>query len=970
MVEDFKSYVLLRVRPADVWRDYFPEWEAGRNVRCVFHDDTKPSLALSEDGKGFCHGCGWKCSSVLGFVCDHDGLKFKRGLKRLRARHMDDTVPAREWDAWHRKLLADEGLLDELKRVRGIGVEAVKRYRLGWHRKRLTIPVFDDWDGCVNVRCHDALRRLPAGAVKMVSYKSPDGRKFGGARLYPAESLDAKHAKVYLFEGELNTLLALALGLNAVCVTSGARVWKDEFAERFAGRKVVVCQDVNDPDNSGQEGAKKKCEALAPVAVWVKNVRLPIEDRGGDLIDYVVKHGHTLNDFLELENSTPYFKAPGSADKDSGSPKKTAKGGYDDAEEVSLKEAAHPENFAKPVKLQCLVASMDLAPYVPPKRVNVKCLEFAKHQAAGKIPPKCGACWLPEAGLEKIVEFKPEQRELIAVLEKNDQRVDQGVRRMAEVPAECEVEFKVLEVHNVHTVGVIPDVPKERAATKHDYVMRTGFYFGKHMEANKSYEFKGFSMSHPDTQQVTHVFVEARNTLSAVERFKLSKERAAELADLFQAKGDPLEKMMEIYKDFADTVTRIVRRPLLHAAVDLVWHSPLQFSFNGEHLNKGWLEAIVFGDTRCGKGYVAEGLARHYGLGEVVSGENCSVAGLVGGLETLGRRMVLRWGAIPLNDRGLVIIDEMGALAEEIFGRLSRVRSEGVAEVTKIGHHQRTFARTRLLWLCNPLQGVMADYTYGVQALQGIVGKAEDIARFDYAFAVADGEVAPGLINTARGEARESKFTAAACRDLVHWAWSRKPSQVQFTEKATKAILGTHSRTLAAKYAPTIPLVQGQNIRVKLAKVAAAVAARVFSHAPGNPEVLRVDGRCADAAAMLLDLFYMMPSMSYDSYSRKAAAETVLGDDRELRELFEKRLRPRQSLMLVRCLLSRRLSLRAVAAAASMDRLEAEQAVVDPMLRANAVREQANGYFQLRNPFKNWLEKKEAELERKMEGAG
>ena len=93
---DFKTHVLSKVDATIVWRDYFPEWFPGKNVRCAFHDDTKPSLALSEDGKGFCHGCGWQCSSVIGFVCDHDGLKFKKALRRIRSRYMADTVPARE----------------------------------------------------------------------------------------------------------------------------------------------------------------------------------------------------------------------------------------------------------------------------------------------------------------------------------------------------------------------------------------------------------------------------------------------------------------------------------------------------------------------------------------------------------------------------------------------------------------------------------------------------------------------------------------------------------------------------------------------------------------------------------------------------------------------------------------------------------------------------------------------------------
>lgn len=969
IINSLVEKVMSLVDPGDIWRYYYPDWEPGHNVSCAFHEDSNPSMSLSETGKAFCHGCGWRCSSPVGFVMDKDKCTFRQALRRIRFRHSADVIPPGEWKAWHKYLLESQELLEELKLKRGLTLEMVKRFKLGWCMNRLTIPIIDEFGCCVNVKRHDALRRCPKGSPKVFQYRKDwPGAK---ARLYPVESLKAENSKIYLFEGELNTILACGMGLPATCVTGGARVWNEEFTPRFAGRKVVVCHDVNDPDNAGQEGAKIKCSAMLPTAAWVKNLILPLSDRGGDFTDYAVKYGHSLTDFLSLESASQYVTSfQRNGEEGSGSSSKTSaeKLNFAAATPIKLKEAAHNENFGKPLRVQCMVASMDLAPFVPPSKVHISCLEFKLHQASGKIPPKCGSCWMPETGLEKDIDLTPDRREVIAMLEKNDATVDSSIRAVAELPQECNLKIEVKEVHNVHAIGIVPDTPREKSGSeeRHDYVMRTGYFFGKTIEANRAYELSGFSMSHPDTQQVTHVFVKAKSALSAVERFSLDATTAQQLDSLFATPGDPYEKLMEIYDDFARTITRIVMRPLLHAAVDLVWHSPLQFTFNGEKVHKGWLEAIVFGDTRCGKGYVAENLSRHYGLGTVVSGENCTVAGLVGGLETMGRRMVLRWGAIPLNDRGLVIVDEMGDMPEELFGRLSRVRSEGVAEVTKIGHHQKTYARTRLMWLCNPREGVMSDYTYGVQALQGIVGKAEDIARFDYAFAVADGEVPTSIINAMRYDKSQSKFTSGLCRALVYWAWSRKADQVCFTEKAVDEILNVHAKELAAKYSATIPLIQGQNVRIKLAKMSAAVAARLFSHPRGNYEILQVNSRHAETAARLLDEFYKTKTMAYDSYSRKARGASVLVEDVDLKRIFPD-TKPEDSLRLVRCLLSRRISVRAIAAAAKIDKTEAEEVYLDALLRCNAVQERANGYFALKGNFKDWLEKKEQELERKME---
>jgi hypothetical protein len=55
-------------------------------VRCVFHDDRRPSLSLNlHDGHFLCHGCGVKGGDVISFLMQRDGLSFRRACERLRA---------------------------------------------------------------------------------------------------------------------------------------------------------------------------------------------------------------------------------------------------------------------------------------------------------------------------------------------------------------------------------------------------------------------------------------------------------------------------------------------------------------------------------------------------------------------------------------------------------------------------------------------------------------------------------------------------------------------------------------------------------------------------------------------------------------------------------------------------------------------------------------------------------------------
>src|SRR6185503_2222957 len=91
-------------------------------------------------------------------------------------------------------------------------------------------------------------------------------------------------------------------------------------------------------------------------------------------------------------------------------------------------------------------------------------------------------------------------------------------------------------------------------------------------------------------------------------------------------------KFDEIHQDLEANVTKIYRRRDLLTAFDLVTHSVLSFRFQGNIVHKGWCEALVIGDTRVGKSESVGRLVNHYRVGELVTGENASFAGLIGGM--------------------------------------------------------------------------------------------------------------------------------------------------------------------------------------------------------------------------------------------------------------------------------------------------------------------------------------------------
>lgn len=342
-------------------------------------------------------------------------------------------------------------------------------------------------------------------------------------------------------------------------------------------------------------------------------------------------------------------------------------------------------------------------------------------------------------------------------------------------------------------------------------------------------------------------------------------------------------KFDQIHTDLEANVTKIYQRRDLMTLFDLVAHSVLQFEFGGNIVRKGWVEGLVVGDTRCGKSETVEKLMGHYRCGELVTGENATYAGLVGGLQQTQKTWSITWGKLPLNDRRMLAIDELSGLPQEAIARMSGIRSSGVAEITKI-QTERTLARVRLLWMSNPRgKRPIAAFTSGISAIEDLIGHPEDIARFDAAMTVALGEVPMSIINAKTRTEVPHVYTSETCRRLVYWAWSRKPHQVVWAPGTQDRVLDVATE-LSRKY--VAPLVEGAEQRIKVARLSVAAAARVFSATPDG-ECVYVTPDHVDFVHQFLVRVFDKPSMAFDLYSHAKISEATLNDPKQVQERLE-----------------------------------------------------------------------------------
>jgi hypothetical protein len=132
--------------------------------------------------------------------------------------------------------------------------------------------------------------------------------------------------------------------------------------------------------------------------------------------------------------------------------------------------------------------------------------------------------------------------------------------------------------------------------------------------------------------------------------------------------------------------------------------------------------------------------------------------------------------------------------------------------------------------------------------------------------AVASGDVDPSLVNKAVDDMPEviHRYDTDVCNLRVLWAWSRKPEQIKFDTDATSTIL-KHATTMGRKYSSKVPIVEAADQRIKIARLAVACAACMFSTEDGNDVIVKKEH--VDFVVNFMDRIYSSKSFGYDKLS-------------------------------------------------------------------------------------------------------
>lgn len=754
---------------------------------CPLHEEKTPSFTVNESTQEwFCHGCN-QGGSVVEFLMLYYDITSDTAqyIAEYYAQRNVLPLPTEgEIEKYHRDLMARPSEIEHLEEF-GITEETLVKYKIGFESNRITIPVRNKDGRCVNIRKYLPEHRRVKGSK---SPKCINIKGLGGLRYFPRENLESGDT-IYIVEGEKDCLAAISQGYNTVTGTGGSNIPTRELA-MFQGKRVYL---MLDNDAVGSASTVKYIKLLKDIAAEIYTVKLPRKDYADT---YRALGRVDLSEYTEsVESQTRLLAKVESAESSNAVP----------IEELSLIQSEFVDNLNTWFLLKGMsVVGTDPKIYTVPKRLRVCCDNL-------KCARQC-----PVAATSEGIEVDVDSRQLLRFIESGDAAQNSYVKELYS----CKhVKSEPVEFVNAQKVMFQETASFVEGLDDATFESRYGVYIydGYRLAPTLKYSMEACRVTDPRSQQNYYVVRKATQERDSVAP---SDSGYLEYFREIASGVDCFEQLIERHYEKWKPLLGIEGRPDLFAAIMLTYLSVTEIRWRGGTI-KGWLDSIVIGDTRTGKSQMLQRFVKTLKLGSYINGENSRKTGVVGGVQRFGDSWVVSWGAIPMNDRGLLIVDEASGLSVEDFKELSSTRSSGAVTINKIVKSEAR-ARTRLIWASNPRSGKnLADYYWkGYDAFQEFIPVAEDQARFDLVVTAAREDVKrlEGI-----PEARvEDEIDLDLYRNLVNFAWEVRADDIIIPAKVVEFI-DTESRKLGEKYGGG-PLVVEVAVHEKLLRLSVAIA--------------------------------------------------------------------------------------------------------------------------------------------------
>lgn len=778
------------------------EYDTGElAVKCPFpHTDEKgqqyyesvPSAHINQSKSLFhCKVCGKGMSEAV-FLSKLQGISYRDALVLLKT--MENNHGG--WIEERQHFLNSEAAQETWAGL-GLNMDTADKLKIGYEGEGISFPVF------IYGELLDIRNYKPGRNPKVMSKR--------GAKklLLPFDVWREDDRPTFLCAGEKDMATMRQLGFNSLTFTGGEQSFPKLFKHSFKGKIVFICYDN---DQAGHDGARKVASYLkdaGAIPYIVTGHHLVCTEKGGDIHDYFIKHGKSVEDFESILESTPAFtEEEHMQEKQKYIPL------------VSIEEATQGRYANRLVSSRVQVVATYEEIYHVPEYVD-----FKKMQDDG------GTMELDEEVTYLLDESNCE--DILYLMDSNlkEQQIKENLKMVAGIfPKEKYVGTQEKSRVNVFKTVVMDDL--ETGVTDEDRKsMRELLVYsiGEKLQSGQKYRITYKPVAHPlRGQQVVGIVTELKESDNAITQFRITPQVKESLKCFQVDPGQKLtDKMNELFERSKGIIGVEARKDVTFAT-ELFFHTPLQFKF-GRRTERAYLDAMMVGDPRTGKSQAAKKLLELYGLGLITSLKTATTAGLLGGSDQTAGGWKTKLGLIPRNHKGALVLEEFSGGGQELVSKLTEVRSSNRVRLTRVNGSIDVPAQVRMLSISNPSTGQggtslpLRNYPNGIQVLLDLIGASEDIARYDF-FLLVD---KPDKYTSPLEDFEQEPFPEENYKNRVRWVWSRTADQIILDEEVQQHIVNL-AEGLNEKYDCHIALF-GAEAWKKLARIAIAAAGMVCS---------------------------------------------------------------------------------------------------------------------------------------------
>ena len=610
--------------------------------------------------------------------------------------------------------------------------------------------------------------------------------------------------------GEKDMAVARSRGFEAITITGGERALP-KIVIPFKNKKVAICYDH---DETGIAGARALAAFLQPYASEVRVVtgfHEVCKEHGEDITDFFMKYGKKASDLKQYILDAPVFTAAEA--KEERIKKRPI---------MSLLEASQPNNIGKVVQSNIqVVATFEKAMPVPTVIIGKK-VNATGADKFNTMDVNTTKTWqLTEHNCQDILYLMDNNF--------NESQIVQNIRLLLGIPKnEHDIHVDRLAKNTVYECNVTDlfETTTKDIAT----IEFTAYVLKKRLESGKKYLVTYKLVPHPfKGQQLTMIILDAEEAHDSVSNFKVTDDVKSYL-DLFknmsgtvQERLDKLTEMVKAYIGY-DGYNQLIQ------AIDLSFHTVLQFNFGTFTDVRGYLDTLIVAESRVGKSSTAEALQSLYGLGAFTSlaGNSATIPGIIGGSNKVNGSYQTRAGLIPMNHRGLVIFEELAKCNSNLIRELTDIRSSNQVRIARVSGSLTLPALVRMITLTNVKNTgskikPINSYPNGIDILVELIGSPEDIARYDIMLVL--GEQGNKMIDPF-WEA-QTPFEPEAYRTRIRWIWSRTADQIVIDKEVGKYILEECNK-LNSEYDSHVKIF-GTEAWKKVSRLAIAIAGYLVS---------------------------------------------------------------------------------------------------------------------------------------------